>query len=104
MPEAAALKYPESLTFLAESLPARDNSTIYDWLNESLRLARSHAYVDLHGRQLTPGATIGEGYFERSKPIIIERIRIAAARLSGLLNQIAEGHQPSAFKLLPIKS
>ena len=104
MPEVAGLNYPESLTCLAESSPTLDNSTIYDWLNESLRLARSHAYVDLHGRQLAPGVTIGEGYFERSKPIIIERIRIAAARLSGLLNQIAKGHRPSAFKLLPVES
>ena len=104
MPEAAGLKYPQSLTYLEGTRPKLDNSIIHAWLNESLRLARSHAYVDLHDRQLTSGATISEEYFERSKPIIIERIRIAAARIAGLLNQIAKGQQPVAFKLVPVQS
>lgn len=103
MIETVGLKHPTSMNYLAIADQELEGKVIEDWFNESLLLARNIVYQDLKGNELTSGDTISEAYFNRSKPIIIERIRIAAARLAYLLNEIAEGEQIVIYKVGPLQ-
>lgn len=52
------------------------------WAEESLRLARSHAYaVPADGR-------LGRDYYERNLPLVEERLQQAGVRLAFLLNRL----------------
>ena len=82
MPEAAGLKYPRSMNYISIIDTKFDETTIEDWLNESLLLARGQAYESVKGGDFTPGSTISNEYFDRSTSIITERIGLAAARLA----------------------
>ncbi|MDZ7684388.1 MAG: hypothetical protein U5O39_04780 [Gammaproteobacteria bacterium] len=42
-------------------------------LKSSFRLARSHAYPNVSGGPIRSGDSLGDGYFERAKPIVIEQ-------------------------------
>lgn len=101
MPEKMGLKHPDSVRFLmtVTSNLDPDYDNVPNWFNESLALARSHAYVDEHGKLIKPGATVSDDYFERAKPILIERIALAGARLADMLNRIAEGEHIQVFVL-----
>ncbi len=100
MPEQINLRYPDSIPFLA-SIGGTPDGSIHGWMNESLDLARSNAYVTADGKLISKGDTIDDEYFERNKPVIINRLGQAAARLALLLNQIADGGKPVAFYLKP---
>ena len=104
MLDAIGLKHPQSLRYLTSIDPKHGHTTIEDWFNESLILARIRAYKDASGNKLTTGATISEAYLKRSKPIIIKRIRVAAARLAYLLNEISEGKQIFIYRVKPSQS
>lgn len=97
--EAMNITYPKSLPVL-RSVPTQPFSgNAYSWLNESLLLARKVAYVNSDGRLIESGDSLGEDYFNRSKPVLLERMALAAARLAHLLNEIAAGRKPEAFSL-----
>lgn len=101
MLEAMDITYPSSLPIL-RSVPSKQFSgNAHSWLNESLLLARKMAYINLDGHLIKSGDSLGEDYFNRSKPVLLERMALAAARLAHLLNEIAAGRQPEAFSLKP---
>lgn len=101
MLETMNITYPQSLPIL-RSVPSKQISgNVHSWLNESLLLARKVAYIKLDGRLIESGDSLGEDYFNRSKPVLLERMALAAARLAHLLNEIAAGRQPKAFSLKP---
>ena len=52
------------------------------WAQESLELAFSNAYV------IGPDGALEEPYFERNLPVVLERVRMAAARLAWRLNEL----------------
>ncbi|MFT7221851.1 MAG: hypothetical protein ACI8Z1_003474 [Candidatus Azotimanducaceae bacterium] len=93
------MKYPKSLDFLATVKINHSNPNILDWFNESLALARSHAYVNTDGTLIKMGDKLGKDYLDRNKPIVLDRIVLAAERLADLLNNIATGEQPRVFLL-----
>ncbi|MBT7369233.1 MAG: hypothetical protein HN816_01205, partial [Gammaproteobacteria bacterium] len=80
MPEKMNLRYPDSVLFLA-NIDVTSNGSVVAWMNESLDLARSNAYVSIDGNEIEGGDTINAEYFEKNKPIIIKRIAQAATRL-----------------------
>ena len=100
MPEKMNLRYPDSVLFLA-NIDVTSNGSVVAWMNESLDLARSNAYVSIDGNEIEGGDTINAEYFEKNKPIIIKRIAQAATRLARLLNEIADGDRPVALHLRP---
>lgn len=102
MPESANLKYPQGMKHLSGIRPGNTSGTVYDWLNESLALARNHAYVDERGRRIRSGQELSEAYFQRNKPVVVERVLQAAQRLAGMLNRIADGKQQAVFRLVPV--
>lgn len=99
MPEAMGLKYPDSLPFLMSIEVDAGTGTPLDWMNESLAFGRSHAYVNSKGRPIRDGDRLGKRYLDHNKPIVLERLALAAKRLAALLNEIAEGGQPTAFSI-----
>ena len=99
MLETIGVTYPESTDFLATVNTTSDETSILAWMNESLALGRSHAYADTDGNLIRSGDSLGEAYLNRSKPIMLERMSLAAYRLAGLLNDIAAGRKPTAFEL-----
>lgn len=97
--DTMALKYPDSLTFLASIKVDHSNPNILDWFDESLALGRSHAYVNARGKLIKSGDRLGKRYFEKNKPVVLERLVLASERLADLLNAIAAGEQPRVFVL-----
>ncbi len=102
LPRQAGLSYPASLGLLASVRPDQggvQQSSVLDWMNASLKLARSHAYVH-QGRLLQSGDEPGEAYLERNKPIVIQQLALAGNRLARLLNLIAGGAAPTVSTLI----
>lgn len=99
MLDTMEMKYPKSLDYLATVNVDHSNPNILDWFNESLALARSHAYVNTDGTLVKMGDKLGRAYLDRNKPIVLDRIVLAAERLADLLNGIAIGEQPRVFLL-----
>lgn len=93
------VSHPESLNWLRRVKPFVPEGGATDWMNESLALARSHAYVDHKGRKIRPGAKLGMNYLNRNKPVLLERMSLAATRLARLLNEIAAGGSPVLYRL-----
>jgi hypothetical protein len=58
---------------------------VVSWANESLRLAREHAYRLPHDRRL------GDAYFEGTLPVLTRRLQQAGVRLAALLDALATG-------------
>ena len=92
------LRHPDSLDFLSSIKPGQlipeevvGMDQVLDWMNESLRLARSHAYMDHQGALIKSGDRLGSDYLNRNKPVVIKQLTLAGARLAILLNQIAAG-------------
>lgn len=97
MLEAMGFTYPESLEHLGADLPDAGSVNILGWMNETLQLTRSHAYVGLDGQPIASGARLGMDYMNHNKPVMVQQIRLAAARLALLLNQLAAGQEIKAF-------
>lgn len=93
------ITYPDSIEFLASVSVTSDERDMLAWMNESLALGRSHAYANMQGGLIQSGDSLGNDYLNRSKPIMLERMSLAAFRLATLLNDIADGKKPSAFEL-----
>lgn len=75
---------------LAASVTAEERArwaagTPLGWAQESLTLARSHAYA------ARPGDVLGEAYYERNLPLVEERLRQAGVRLAWLLDRALGG-------------
>jgi hypothetical protein len=100
MLDSAGITYPQSTDFLMTIGEESDEQSILAWMNESLALGRSHGYVDVDGRPLKSGDRLGKAYLNRNKPVMFERISLAAHRLANLLNAIAADGKPSAFQLV----
>lgn len=99
MLDTMGVTHPKSLSFVSSITAEDPGGTVLDWMNESLALARSHSYVNHNGKEIRPGETLGDEYLNRNKPIVLERLALAAERLASLLNAIAEGETPAAFSL-----
>lgn len=102
LPERFNLNYPESIGFLLTVKHRTADGTVLSWMNESLELARTHAYMDTTGEPIKNGHVISPEYLDRNKPIIIRRLTLAGARLARLLNDIADGGQPAVFRFASI--
>ena len=101
MLEKMNVRYPSSLPFL-QSIPVEQNSQrVAEWFNESLKLGRSNAYANVDGELVKNGDQLGIAYLNRNKPVLLQRLTLAAHRLANLLNAIAAGEQPRAFTLTP---
>ena len=95
MPVHLGLTYPEGLKLLDRDAPATLNtSTIMEWMNDSLHLARAYAYVDHQGNLLQSGECLGAAYLERNRHVVNQQLSLAAARLAVLLHRIARGERP----------
>ena len=89
--EHAGLRYPDSIRRL-EGLDEKVGSTdVLEWMRESFRLARSHAYPAISGKPLKPGDDLGEAYYLRSEPIVLHQLAKAGVRLAYLIDKLAEG-------------
>ena len=102
LPEAAGLTYPASLEYLPglESISRQKaKAPMHRWLQESLDLARSRAYVHASGKLIQSGDLLlsasDNSYLNRNKPVVIDQLLLAASRLAHLLNQIAAGKRPA---------
>ncbi len=91
--ERAGLAFPESLEVIAAVEVTEQPEDVLLALHQSFRLARSHAYSNVNGRPIGNGGTLGEAYFERSKPVVIEQLAKSAAHLAGIINRLAAGTQ-----------
>ncbi len=100
MLETAGIKHPDSLRYLSDVRPrTKPDPVLLNWLQESLTLARTNAYVDADGKEIRSGDKLGKAYLDINKHVAIERLLIGAARLADLLNRIAAGEEISAFTL-----
>ncbi|MDA0977459.1 MAG: S1/P1 nuclease [Proteobacteria bacterium] len=102
MLDTMGYKYPDTLEFLSTVEVKDPGGSVADWFQESLTLARTHAYVDTRNRIIKSGDQLGNAYLNRNKPVVIERLVLAADRLASLLNQIAAGEKPRAFRIAPL--
>lgn len=89
--ERAGITYPASLDLLAGAKTEFGSRNVLDWMRESLRLARSHAYAGIDGKPIKSGDALGDAYFERSKPVVIEQLATAGRRLAYLIERLADG-------------
>ena len=89
--EKAGITYPDSLDYLKKVQPEDRARNVLTWIRTSFRLARTSAYRDTEGNQITTGDTLGNAYFERAKPIVISQISLSSSRLAYLLNELAAG-------------
>jgi nuclease S1 len=96
--ERAGLSYPDSLEFLSSVRVSPGTIDLVSWLNDSFHLARDRAYRDPGGRAVTSGDTLGRTYLDSNKPVVIEQLALAGARLAAIINAIAAGEP----LLLPI--
>lgn len=99
MMETMKVSYPDSLDYL-KSVPLPETAgdvDVYRWMNRSLALARSNAYANVDGSLIKSGDNLGMAYLNHNKPIVIERLVQAGARLADLLNRIARGERPVAI-------
>jgi hypothetical protein len=99
MTDAMGLSYPKSVKFLLTLPTVSKTSSVMDWMNESLALGRSRAYVDQNGSLIKNGDSLGSEYLNHNKPIVLARLALAGKRLADLLNAIAAGEKPTAFLL-----
>jgi hypothetical protein len=84
------LDYPAamvSLTVGAEQVAS--SKDVLEWMNESLRVARRHAYKH-RGVLIASGAALGADYVRANSPIAKRQIELAAGRLAGLINGLAD--------------
>ena len=100
MLESMGIKYPDSLNYLLTVEKSSSQKQIIDWFNESLSLARTHAYSNAQGNIIASGDSLGSDYLERNQPVLIERLVMASERLATLLNEIAAGKHPRVFLLI----
>lgn len=99
MMDTMKITYPDSVDWLAAQEPANTDGRVIDWMNQSLQLGRSHGYAHFDGSLIRSGDSLGMDYLNRSKPVLIQRLLEASARLASLLNAIAAGERPQAFTL-----
>ncbi len=99
MMDTMQIAYPDSVEWLASQSPANKDGRVIDWMNQSLALGRSHGYVHVDGSLIKSGDRLGMDYLNRNKPVLIQRLLESSARLASLLNAIAAGERPVAFRL-----
>lgn len=99
MMDTMKIAYPDSIEWLASQSPANTDGRVIDWMNQSLALGRSHGYVHVDGSLIKSGDRLGMDYLNRNKPVLIQRLLESSARLASLLNAIAAGERPVAFRL-----
>lgn len=87
----AGITYPASVDLLAKADTEFASRNVLEWMRESLWLARSHAYAGVDGKPVESGDALGQAYFERSKPVVIEQLATAGRRLAYLIERLAEG-------------
>lgn len=89
----AGLTFPDALETLAAVNIESPPEDVLLALHQSFRLARSHAYAGISGRPVASGMTLGEAYFERSRPVVVEQLARSAAHLANMIEGIVAGTQ-----------
>ena len=75
-----------------QSLDTTMEGAVEDWATESLLAARE-AYQDpTTGQRIKPGAKLGDAYFEKSLPVVRQRLHQAGVRLAKVLNEAFDPH------------
>jgi hypothetical protein len=95
--EKAGLNHPGSLEFLLNQTVDDDQHNVLKWMEESFALSRKYAYLNVENQALESGDNVGQAYFERAKPIIIQQLTLAGHRLAYLLNALADGSLDTNF-------
>ena len=87
----ADIKYPDSLKRIESADEPLGSTDVLQWMRESFRLARSHAYPGVDGKPIKTGDELGQAYYARSVPVVIGQLDKAGKRLAWLINQLAAG-------------
>ncbi len=88
--DRANITYPESLDVIA-AVEVEQPPGVLEALQASFKLARSHAYANVGGRPVGMDAVLGDAYFERNKPVVIEQLARSAHHLTVLIEGLARG-------------
>lgn len=91
--QRAGLSYPDSVSLLSAIALDDEPINVLDALQQSFKLARSHAYTRVSGAPISSGATLGEAYFERARPVVLRQLATAARHLANLINGTVDGTQ-----------
>jgi hypothetical protein len=83
------LRYPDGLSGLSTNSASVGSSNVLEWMRESFKLARSHAYPNVSGYPVRDGDELGDAYYKRSAPIVVRQLVKAATRLAYLLEGVA---------------
>jgi hypothetical protein len=76
--------------FVVMSLQDATRGMVEEWASESLLAAREAYQNPMTGARLKPGAKLGREYFEKSLPVVRERLYRAGVRLVNVLNECFE--------------
>lgn len=87
----AGIRYPQEVNLLAAADLETDDDDIFRWMEQSLNLAREKAYKGPDGRTVSSGDELGQQYFNHARPVVINQLTKAGARLGALLNRLAAG-------------
>lgn len=101
MPDQMQLIHPDGIKLLRNVAHESTDGSVLNWLDESLALGRSHAYVNARGNPVESGDKLGADYLDRNRSVVIARMSLAGTRLARMLNQIADGEMPVAFVIQP---
>src|SRR5262245_5137637 len=70
------------------------NFDLLGWARESHELAQNFAYRHDDGTEVVAGEDLATTYFDRARPVAIQRLKQAAVRLAHLINAAADGTLP----------
>lgn len=87
----AGISYPEDVDLLAAMDLDTNGNDISGWMEQTLYLAREKAYKGPDGRTVRSGDVLGQQYFNHARPVAIDQLIKAGARLGALLNHLAAG-------------
>ena len=91
--ERAGISYPDSLDEIAATDVQRPQNNVLQALQQSFKLANSHAYANIDGSKVKSGDVLGEAYFERSKRVVMQQFARSATLLAHLINGVVDGSQ-----------
>ena len=89
--EHARLQYPDGIKRLMALHEKVGSPNVLDWMQESFHLARGIAYLDANGKPVRSGAKLGDAYYKRCEPVVMQQLAKAGVRLAYLINTLVEG-------------
>jgi hypothetical protein len=96
-----ALYYDHIYDLMREQSPVDNDNDIEQWINENIHFICSQIYLDEKNETMNSSVnfTLGEIYYQRSIPVIEQRLAQGGRRLGALLNQISKNRRKKPSEL-----